>query len=397
MGAKKKHYPLIVSTIKENPANAITDLISNQNEDIPNKYLYFSYQGAYLWNKIDLEYKPGKDCSELLKLHFKEIDEHICSNGNTSYDIVSLGTGSGADDVLILNIIQKSLNKGKNRAPFRLFAVDFSLILLNDGIRFIVDFLNNKASDRLSKCIKCVRGIWGDFETLSKTKLEENGVNFSNIEKRPTLYHLLGLTLGNNKEAILLRSFHEIMVENDYLLLGVDFSADSEESLQKSFQQYIDAAALINPWLCNPLHFVCKHNKVSDSNYAHKTDFEIVKIEHKNNDYKRISQVNNARSFTRYHDYGSGALRLCDYSTKYNSKDFVEFIINLKEEQVFFNIEHIFEHKKQGAEELDSHQVLVLLKKKKAGEEKEKTIEDSGKKEPSGQQNSKNHGLGTKA
>jgi len=349
----------------------IADVRNTAKLELPNKYLFLGPQGAILWAQIDKKYRASADGAELLSDHFSTIDQIVFnSNNNKSYDVVSLGIGIGTDDINILAQIQ-SLQKDK-LSNFNIYAVDLSLALLRRGVSEIDNFLK---TEEIRKNIKQIYGIWTDFEDLSlsenKTYLNLN-INFG---KNRALYHLLGLTLGNNKESKLLSAIHECMEPNDFLLLGVDFCADGDETIiTKAEDIYTkgESSKIINKFLCNQLYFASEF-KLQKSDYSQKQYkltlnnlFSDVDIIHDRNYDGKYSDVKDSISFTRYHRTGGMPLRLCDFSTKYKKNNFKDFIEKeLKSQLIHFEWIDCY-HAKKNPEK--NTQVLILLKKIKKAE-----------------------------
>lgn len=356
---KKYHNYIVIPFVnyKGFYLDEVIDLVENRSIDIPNKYLYLGYHGAKLWDEIDVNYKPGKDGGKLIEKHFQSIDSEI-RNHTKSYNIVSLGCGSGEDDILILKMIQK---KFKKQIPeFRIYTVDLSDDLLEYGTYRITNFINNNAQVRLNSSIEGIYAIWADFKDLSKHYPYLSKEYF--LGSRPNLFHLLGLTIGNNNEINLLKWIYNFMNVNDYLLIGIDYSVDGD--IKSAFKEYTegDAREAINKFLCGPLLFSSFYDFEIDPNkIKHFVTFPEVEIEHKPKDERQISKINEAISFTRYHHYSDHGSRLCDFSTKYKSKEFENFIKHiLPLEDVYFKI---ISSKLGLSDEEESSQALVLLKK----------------------------------
>ncbi|GHU88101.1 hypothetical protein FACS1894155_02310 [Bacteroidia bacterium] len=338
----------------------ITKKIGNAAQNLPNKFLFLGQQGANLWEKIDKTYKAGAKGEVLIEENFAQINELIKEGSPYKpYDIISLGVGRGMDDIKILKQIQ-IVNKGKIK-KFNIYAVDLSSILLKCGILQISDWCNGvEATQELKQNIKSIRGIWADFEELPtlKSKLK-NDIQLGNNK---SLYHLLGLTLGNNDESVLLKSIYGLMEVEDFLLLGIDFCVSHGEiAISDAEKEYTtgEAAASINQFMLGPLHFISTHKKTNNDFYKIANTLDEIKILHGR--AKHISKIDKSVSFTRTHIFKKEGSRLCDYSTKYEEDSFKRYITEtLKLENVFFEWKECFK-----AEDVSKNtQALVLLQKK---------------------------------
>lgn len=346
--------------------------VSIHEKDLPNKYLYVGNYGAMLWNKIENNYKPGIVGGELLTNYFPDIHTHIASTSGGVFDIVSLGTGSGEDDIKILNIISQ-FAEPSNKKDIRYTAVDLSMNLLVQGVDRIDSFVQKHS--RLRSLICQITGICVDIEKLSVVS-EVKAINRSG---RTTLFHLLGLTIGNNQETLFIKSIYNAMRGNDYLLLGVDFSADDEKILQSTESFYRDGniGEDINRFLCSPLYFLTEIEKKESTSYyrdennrSYYKESKLSKLTNITIQHEKVeanSDIQGTISFQRklhYQRKGERFVRVCDYSNKYKRQSFEDFLLKeLPKRGVHFQLIKYY-----GSAE--SPQYLILLKKESRGKAK---------------------------
>jgi hypothetical protein len=261
--------------------------------------------------------------------------------------------------------------------PFNLYAFDLSSILLNTGVWEIAKYLDSPGTNATPELRENLLHIYGvcidfkDFDSTLKFKLE-NDTKFNLNDKTISfgrsrcLFHLLGLTLANNKEIELLDAIYQIMGSNDYLLLGVDFCIDGGPvSIEKAEKIYSQSEATndINQFMCNSLHLASNYKSTDKTEYngEFRDTFcyapfysDNIRIIHEQESTEH-SNVSSAISFVRRIQVGAHVPRLCDYSSKYSRQHFESFI----KEHTHFNWVHHF----QILEKSENTQALVLLRK----------------------------------
>lgn len=319
---------------------------------LANKFLYLGWQGAKGWLRVDHTYKIGAQGKRLLELHYANIDDLLRSHflqvnpdsRDGTYDIVSLGCGSGEDDTIILDTINRKLLGVPKPNPFNVITVDLSYDLLGHGSELIKEHLAN--STRISKSV----GVWPvycDIESLSAAKPYISDVGRENQARRNpnALYHLLGLTLGNNQEVQFLKAISAAMNVGDCLLLGIDFSAEDEKVLKVCEDAYSRGSSRepIDEFLSGPLLWAIKFRSVSSGGvHPHLVEEDsplqnsklaiIHAREHAG--WEAASNVKGTVSLVRYHkwitsDRESNVPRLCDYSHKYTISGLTSFLEEL--------------------------------------------------------------------
>ncbi|MBW8034927.1 MAG: L-histidine N(alpha)-methyltransferase [Planctomycetes bacterium] len=345
----KKYIPLV------QPDKLRRKLIEEvcDGSELVNKYLYLGEHGAMLWKDVDKTYCLGRQGTPLLENHFGDIDEVIRSSaqilGGTSasgYDIISLGCGSGEDDIEILRKIEQKIDAGVHVPRFNIITVDLSWELLFDGTENIRQHLENH---RIGQYVNDLVALWCDIETLinassyiiSGSSYRLNGV---------ALFHMLGLTLSNNNEERMFRAISNVMQEKDFLLVGVDFSMDDNKALINSRKAYENKTARkkIDEFLCGPLLYATRHavneqsKLVSIGTRFGSNDYikypiqvdHVFEIDNKHN----TSSISTAANLVRYHRFKATSTkgsfyRQCDFSNKYAASEFGKYISWIREKK----------------------------------------------------------------
>lgn len=342
----------------ENTYNKVFDEVV-RGKKLPNKYLYLGLVGASNWIEVVNTYEPGRNSKELVSKYFPIVDRLIRKQEDTeSYDIISLGCGNGGDDKLMSQIICNDKQKKFNGS---IVLFDISQSLLNIATRQ----LNNlKASMR--RFSPTIHSVHCDFEdiVLAKNIIGRGG---RARENRTALFHLLGLTIGNNDEFKLLEKISCVMSPGDYLLVEADLSAEDDESLEQKESQY--KYETISRFLCSPIR-VANRFKQYGSDFSFPID--ELKVVHKNSNIKH--PIPNTSRLERYHLYktkdGVTNKRRCDYSNKYELAPLSEFLESLDDrislrwvDRKFLHEENLLEH---------SCQKFILLRK---GQSSKKELE----------------------
>lgn len=323
--------------------------------NLPNKYLYLGWQGAQSWKRIDgsKHYGYGTQGNKLLVDHFGKIDEVVRSiltgdsnqnqtdESKVAYDIVSLGCGTGDDDVCILAAInEKYLSGDRVRSKFSVITIDISGHLVFQGATAVLAYLENVTWEKDVN----VWPVHCDLENLYEKGMDHIAAKGSLRSNPHALYHFLGLTLSNNDELDIIRSIASVMDTNDFLLLGVDFSCNETKSLKNAVASYESGVSrkLIDAFMCGPLLFAGEYRSSIETGYdkvwfEHVRGAENVRIIYDRDmiNARKHSKVDNAYVLLRHQQIQGGPTRLCDFSSKYYSDEFRRFIIDL---QLNYNI-----------------------------------------------------------
>lgn len=237
-------YNLITYCQTTTLALEVSKKLLTAGDSLSNKYLYLGPHGAKAW--IDVEtsasFRIKSMARDLLKNYFQEIFDMVLEvSGEKAFDVVSLGTGTGHDDDFILEELRKKTNEEIN-----LYLIDLSLELLQIG----ADYVNNNKAGTAYRDATQIHAICIDIEDLSTLQKYFNNTHKKNKFR---LYHLLGLTLGNNNELDFLTKIAKGMSEGDFLLLSLDFCLDRNKWEKFSIGSYEKSQLSIQKFLSCPL------------------------------------------------------------------------------------------------------------------------------------------------
>lgn len=348
--------------------------VESREEALENKHLYLGWQGADNWREVERANALQKQSDQLLKENLAKIHEFVSEGLEGPYDIVSLGCGTGTDDAAILRFLLGTANR-KNSGAFSLTLIDLSWELLRCAVEQVEQTLSDRTHIRRPEyrdvhlCGLCV--------DLTHLGISESFIGNSGIFRKcdRALFHLLGLTIGNNHELSLLRSIASVMKEGDYLLMGVDCSGDNGKLLAESEKAYSNSAVqrflsgpacFLMPWLTRPAPGgdIERSGGRASSWWS---NMQRIEIETGRSDIDH-SSVPEAVSFTRYHVYRDsrgnciGPNRLCDFSNKYTKSGLTGFLDKLKDNGVA--LERVAPVDAFGAQhEVGPPQYLVLLRR----------------------------------
>ena len=361
MKRENKIHPTIVPLLDlDSLYTSVINEVTGKSS-LKSKYLYLGWHGANSWKGVDSSYRINVEGLQLINDYFLEIDEIVRSTSNQKkYNLISLGAGTCEEDVRILDVLLK--RNRENIPSFKIFIVDISIDLLTEGLHRLASKINSHP--RLRIFIQDLIPINIDIDHLYGCR--EIIRNYKRKSSETNLFHLLGLTLGNNDENIMLSSIYRTMEFNDYLLLGLDFCADDIDVLTQTKEQYHgnNVTEAINKYLCSPLIFAANYEKDEKTNHIRFSisDFKDLEIEF--SEEKSISDVPDSTSFVYNYKFkdannDSYSMRAC-FSNKYKSQEFKKYIEeDLPKKEIHFEIIKgitAFGDKSTG-------QHLVLLKK----------------------------------
>lgn len=316
----------------------IQTIIMQSGKNLANKYLYLGAQGASAWKKVEKALSIKTVASELLRDNFGDILNIALDMNNTkNFDIVSLGSGTGGDDIEILQALHGSCNESQSS----FFAVDISVDLLRLGIDNIIQYTKSNGFNEMVD----FHGLCLDIENLPSMKnyLSQNSNNNNRF------FHLLGLTLGNNKEFNFLASISQAMRTNDFLLIGLDFSLDEKKLLKNTIKSYEDARLEVLEFLSGPLRVATRINASKPSqkimfegtwscsdHYDYLTKHFRIDFKPERGDRIGLSNIPGTVTLSRYYaetnckKSNRDNSKLCDISNKYNSNYFETWLENVK-------------------------------------------------------------------
>jgi len=186
----------------------ITSLRSDFYKDVERGYIdeRFRYTGmneAVAWSNLcfDNLYRPYWDSVNLLKAKLPDLLSVVYNDGVSQIDFVCLGVGSGFKEKIILD------NLLARQDELNFYLVDASIEMLGLSLSYYVSHLANY-EDRINAV-----GVLCDLNSRLGPK--------PNIfpGSRPSLFALLGNTIGNYSEQSLIRSVEGMMEKGDFIMI----------------------------------------------------------------------------------------------------------------------------------------------------------------------------------
>lgn len=178
-------------------------------EIIPMKYLYRTEHASNHWLNICKResYQFYKNSISLLRAQAKDIATVIVENiGNKEIDLVSLGSGNGEKDNLLIREFTKNLKTGEY---IYYYPVDISDTLIEATVK-------NSIAKGINKERIRSKAVLADFNQLSDLKRV--------YEERPAsnVFSVLGNTIGNADEDALISSIADAMFPGDVVLIEIN-------------------------------------------------------------------------------------------------------------------------------------------------------------------------------
>jgi len=178
-------------------------------EIVPAKYLYWTELGSRRWLEICERdsYRFFRDSSDLLREKAHEIVACVIgATGTAELDLISLGSGDGSKDHLLLDSIIKSLSDDQ-RVYY--YPIDISDSMIVQAVRTAVGSCVEK--DKVS-----LKAIVADFTQMRELqKVFEERPN-------PNVFSILGNTIGNNDELAVIEALVDGMFPGDILLVEIN-------------------------------------------------------------------------------------------------------------------------------------------------------------------------------
>lgn len=203
-------------------------------ETVPMKYLYWTPQGSESW--LDLcnspLYRFNRNSIHLIQTHSYAITQNIINAcGSPEIDFVSIGSGDGNKDNLLMRSLCKELNENQK---IYYYPVDISDTLLEKAIPRAID------SGGVDRNKFYARAILADFNMLYELKPIYEYRNNYNV------FSVLGNTIGNSDEVTLLRSLDRAMLNGDILLVEINTTKtdESDTSINDITSMRLDFAPL---------------------------------------------------------------------------------------------------------------------------------------------------------
>lgn len=231
---KDGDYPPLY--ICKSSINAIVRLkrVLEKNAIIESAFSYLGYCHASSWiraceNEDYHVMHQGIARFGGLLLKFPELKNRI-------ENYISLGIGSGVKDAAIINYTMNSDRSSR----FKYCAVDISSTMLYKGGERVLE-LSHKLLPRNMKKIVC---DFSDEDSLSELSMFIGEFSGETKSKQPKLFSLLGNTLANfDDDVLLLKKIALLLSDEDYLLLEVAMiGAIDDNNISESIEEYNQAA-----------------------------------------------------------------------------------------------------------------------------------------------------------
>ena len=153
------------------------------------------------------QYKFYSDSKEILEQHAETVAQKIVEAvGSAELDFISIGSGDGVKDNLILRHLHTKLHTGEY---IYYYPVDISDMLIIEAVR-------NALSKGVPKEQFRVKALVADFVRLEKLQA------FYEERPSPNVFSVLGNTVGNADERNLMKALADAMLPGDLVLMEVN-------------------------------------------------------------------------------------------------------------------------------------------------------------------------------
>lgn len=187
------------------------------DQPISTKYLYFTDEGYNQWLEAcrDPNYTFYSNSVRNLGSEIQEIiNEAVRVNESPEFDFISLGSGNGEKDKIILRAMCSKLSQNQK--------VYYYPIDISDPM--IVEAVRNSMKDFEFREKVDVKAIIGDMTNLKPLEFI--------YEERPckNFFSILGNTIGNTDEITIINSINKAMREGDLVFIEINLDQASLES-----------------------------------------------------------------------------------------------------------------------------------------------------------------------
>ena len=185
----------------------------------PTKFFYVTEEGANCWLALigDTGYKFFGSSIALLRREVASIVDAVSERlPGIAPDLVSLGSGDGEKDAILLGQLCKRLNVHAVEERTSYFPIDFSYYLIAKTVSTIRGYLRPETYR--------IKPIIGDITDLH---------SFRYVYERyrnPNIFSILGNTIGNNDELAMLEAIRTAILPSDMVLLEVNTDRESLKS-----------------------------------------------------------------------------------------------------------------------------------------------------------------------
>ncbi len=199
-----------------------------KGEKVPAKFQFAAADGGRRW--LQLCRSPSYSYFERAKQHLENnvtsLVEDVCrAVGTASVDLISLGSGDGSKDDIILRELAEKLKEGE---LIYYYPIDISDILLAEAIRCVSGHGLNRSRFRC-------KAVLGDFTKLSSLK------GIIDYRTNTKLFSALGNVIGSFDESEIFASIAGAMRKGDLVLIEANVGEPDD-----SIAMLVDDAA--NQW-----------------------------------------------------------------------------------------------------------------------------------------------------
>ncbi len=182
------------------------------NEQVfPTRAFYMTEDGAMLWIDLtkDISYGFYRHSVVLLKDNSTELANEINKYIDTPYpDIISLGSGDGAKDYIIISKLVEETKSDVQEGCLTYYPIDYSYDLIIEAI--------GTMSRQMRPGTYKIKAIVGDMHELRSFKYVYDAAQNRNV------FFLLGNTIGNNDEKEIVHALNASLDAGDMALIEVN-------------------------------------------------------------------------------------------------------------------------------------------------------------------------------
>lgn len=189
---------------------------------LPSKFLYWDVRSALRWKKLSelSTYLTTQSSTSLMAAHASTLANriHAANPRANGISLIDFGVGTGTQDLLLTEALLQE------RPDTLLFvAVDESLSLVQLALQTLLPiFQQHPNRVRAQYILDDFFNIESHRPSIREIERETHAGDGSPVR----IASLLGGSLGNFKESEILRALRSVLDEGDYVLVGVEFTAD---------------------------------------------------------------------------------------------------------------------------------------------------------------------------
>ena len=312
--------------------NLYDELKSNLVEgQLDQKFLYWSYKALRRWYKVvnSGDYQMSNWGKVALQHNSSEIADIILERLNDDdIDLISLGSGIGDKDCQLINSF---LNYRKEDMSLSYYPVDHSVFMIGESIRNAIQIRRSKFYDI--------------FPILANFKYVNRLANVIKSPENPRVLTMLGGTLANYPENLILNSIHNFMREDDCLLIDAEFHLDqTDKDLIKGYDNEVGREFIVGPIedIAEPYENDCTI-KMRIGEFSITGDFNEIRKRVTYEVDDSASAIRTSRTIIGKLDTKEGLDITLFSATKYDKKKFEDFL----ERMNFKIVKQFYSHQEQ--------------------------------------------------